>query len=158
MKILTNLFLFILIALLVFSNDLSLDILNMVNQTIKVNVKSNIFKDEVYTLEKGSTIADLLELVDINKEEIDLSCLNLNAVLKNNDIVILDKKQEKEKISINNASLEELMEIPYVGEKTALLIIEYRNNVGSFKSIEEIMEVKGIGPKKFEKMKDHIRL
>ena len=37
-------------------------------------------------------------------------------------------------------------------------IIEYRQINGAFKSIEEIQNVKGIGPKKFEKMKDHIRI
>ena len=79
-------------------------------------------------------------------------------VLKNNDVIVLNKKKELEKISINSADLNQLMEIPYVGEKTALLIIEYRNTHGSFKTIEEIMEIKGIGLKKFEKMKEYIRL
>ncbi|HPW53573.1 MAG TPA: helix-hairpin-helix domain-containing protein, partial [Erysipelotrichaceae bacterium] len=84
--------------------------------------------------------------------------LNLTTVLKNRDVIVLDKKKEIEKISINTADIKQLMQIPYVGEKTALLIIEYRNRHGCFKTIEEIMEIKGIGPKKFEKMKDYIRL
>ena len=157
MKILSNLFLFLLFFLLVISNNSKLELLNMANQTIEVNVKGNAVKDEVLILEKGSTIADLLEIVDVD-DDVDLSCLNQTTVLKNNDVIILDKKEEIEKISINSADLNGLMEIPYVGEKTALLIIEYRNTHGSFKTLEEIMEVKGIGPKKYEKMKDYIRL
>ncbi|NLZ75509.1 MAG: helix-hairpin-helix domain-containing protein [Erysipelotrichia bacterium] len=129
----------------------------MVNNTIEVNVKGNAVKDEVYTLKKGSTIKDLLEMIKIS-DDVDLSCLNLTMVLKNNDVIVLDKKVQEEKISINTASLIELMEIPYVGEKTALKIIEYRNTHGGFKSLEEIMEIKGIGLKKFEKMKEYIRL
>lgn len=129
----------------------------MVNKTIEVNVKGNAVKDEIYTLEKGSTVSDLLKMINIS-DDVDLSCLNLTMILKNNDIVILDRKVQKEKISINTASLLELMEIPYVGEKTALMIIDYRNTHGSFKSLEEIMEIKGIGLKKFEKMKEYIRL
>lgn len=61
-------------------------------------------------------------------------------------------------ISINNADLDQLMTLPGIGEKTANKIIEYRNNNGSFKYLEEIKEVKGIGEKKFEKIKDLIRL
>ncbi len=157
MKMLTNLFLFLLIGLLFFSNNSDLNFLNMVNKTIEVNVKGNAVKDEIYTLEKGSTVSDLLKMINIS-DDVDLSCLNLTMILKNNDIVILDRKVQKEKISINTASLLELMEIPYVGEKTALMIIDYRNTHGSFKSLEEIMEIKGIGLKKFEKMKEYIRL
>lgn len=129
----------------------------MVNQTIEVNVKGTAVKDEVYRLKKGSTVEDLIELIDIASDA-DLSCLNLTTVLKNRDVIVLDKKKEIEKISINTADIKQLMQIPYVGEKTALLIIEYRNRHGCFKTIEEIMEIKGIGPKKFEKMKDYIRL
>lgn len=154
---LTNLFLFLLIGLLFFSNNSDLDFLNMVNKTIEVNVKGNAVKDEIYTLEKGSTVSDLLKMINVS-DDVDLSCLNLTMILKNNDVVILDRKVQKEKISINTASLLELMEIPYVGKKTALMIIDYRNTHGSFKSLEEIMEIKGIGLKKFEKMKEYIRL
>jgi len=157
MKMLTNLFLFLLIGLLFFSNNSDLDFLNMVNKTIEVNVKGNAVKDEIYTLEKGSTVSDLLKMINVS-DDVDLSCLNLTMILKNNDVIILDRKVQKEKISINTASLLELMEIPYVGEKTALMIIDYRNTHGSFKSLEEIMEIKGIGLKKFEKMKEYIRL
>lgn len=157
MKMLTNLFLFLLIGLLFFSNNSDLDFLNMVNKTIEVNVKGNAVKDEIYTLEKGSTVSDLLKMINVS-DDVDLSSLNLTMILKNNDVVILDRKVQKEKISINTASLLELMEIPYVGKKTALMIIDYRNTHGSFKSLEEIMEIKGIGLKKFEKMKEYIRL
>jgi competence protein ComEA len=46
-----------------------------------------------------------------------------------------------------------LQTLPGVGPKTAERIIEYRETVGRFKSIEAIQDVKGIGPKKYEKLK-----
>ena len=58
-------------------------------------------------------------------------------------------------ININTASAEELTALPGIGEKTAQAIIDYRS-VAPFDSIEEIKEVKGIGDKKYEKIKDMI--
>lgn len=61
-------------------------------------------------------------------------------------------------ISINTASITELMEIPGIGEKKAQAIIEYRTSHGLFKAIEDLTKVKGIGDKMLEKMKPHIGL
>jgi comEA protein len=65
--------------------------------------------------------------------------------------------QKDEKININTASKVELMSLSGVGEKTAQKIITYRKNT-PFNSIEDIQNVKGIGPKKFEKMKQFIEV
>ena len=58
-------------------------------------------------------------------------------------------------ININSASKVELMKLPGVGEATAMKIIEFRKS-SPFKKPEDIMKVKGIGIKKFEKMKQYI--
>ena len=61
-----------------------------------------------------------------------------------------------EKININSADITLLCTISGVGEKKAEAIIAYRQEKGGFKSIEEIMNVKGIGEKTFEAIKDFI--
>jgi competence protein ComEA len=61
-----------------------------------------------------------------------------------------------EKININTADLTALDKIPSVGPAIAQRIIDYRTQNGGFKSIDDIKNVKGIGDKTFEKMKDLI--
>jgi len=73
-----------------------------------------------------------------------------------------NKKSKKEDalegkvININIATKEELMALPGIGETMAERIITYRRDHNGFKKIEDIMKVKGIGKKKFEKLKKYI--
>jgi len=64
--------------------------------------------------------------------------------------------QEIEKININEASAKELASLQKVGPKYAVRIVEYRQKYGPFKLTEEIMEVPGIGPHTYDKIKDQI--
>jgi competence protein ComEA len=68
------------------------------------------------------------------------------------------EQMKMQKININTASLEELTILPGVGSKKAAAIIEYREQVGKFTSLEQIAEVKGVGKKMLEKMKDQVSL
>lgn len=59
-------------------------------------------------------------------------------------------------LSLNQATLTQLMELPGVGEKTAAKIIQYRQAFGGFKRIEELKLIEGIGPKKFEQIRPYV--
>jgi competence protein ComEA len=61
-------------------------------------------------------------------------------------------------ISINTASVEELVVVPTIGEKTARAIIRHREKHGNFTSLNELREVTGIGNYKFTKMKKYLTL
>lgn len=60
------------------------------------------------------------------------------------------------KVNINTAGKEQLMDLPRIGEKIAERIIEYREKNGKFKRPEDIMKVKGIGEKTFQKFEKRI--
>ena len=59
-------------------------------------------------------------------------------------------------VNINTASEEELTTLSGVGKATARAILKYRETKGTFATIEEITNVKGIGQKKFQKLRDYI--
>ncbi|HEY9746126.1 MAG TPA: helix-hairpin-helix domain-containing protein [Oculatellaceae cyanobacterium] len=61
-------------------------------------------------------------------------------------------------LNINTASLQQLQLLPGIGPKMAERVLQYRKEHGVFRSPEEIMEVKGIGPKKFEKLRPYLRV
>jgi comEA protein len=65
-------------------------------------------------------------------------------------------KASSNKININTASAKELQELPRIGPSVAQRIIEFRKEHGKFKRIEEIMKVRGIGEKTFERIKNLI--
>lgn len=61
-------------------------------------------------------------------------------------------------LNLNSASLSQLQLLPGIGPKMAQRIVDYRKTQGSFSSPEQVMEVKGIGPKKFEKLKAFLKV
>lgn len=63
-----------------------------------------------------------------------------------------------ESIVLNHASSVELKKLPGIGEVMSKRIIAYRTSRGRFQALEELMNVNGIGPKKFERMKPYLRL
>lgn len=62
------------------------------------------------------------------------------------------------KVSLNTANVTELQQLNGVGEKKAQAILQYRQQNGKFKSIDELKNVKGIGPKLLEKNKSKLSL
>ena len=58
-------------------------------------------------------------------------------------------------VNLNTASLQELKSLNGIGEKTAKAIIEYRKS-HKFKTVDEIMHIRGIGKKKFEKIRGEL--
>lgn len=60
------------------------------------------------------------------------------------------------KININKASVEQLVELKGIGEKTALKIVEYREKEGAFASVDALVNVKGVGSKTLDKIREQL--
>ena len=81
-----------------------------------------------------------------------------------NDIVNEENQEDQEKteedeviiVNINTATIEELTKLNGIGESKAQAIIDYRNTNGPFKAIEDILNVKGIGEKIYDQIKEFI--
>jgi comEA protein len=67
------------------------------------------------------------------------------------------EKIEKQSIDINKANEKELTKLPRIGPAMAKRIIEYRNTIGPFKSLDELTKVKGIGKKTLSLIKPYLR-
>ena len=65
-------------------------------------------------------------------------------------------KQHVQLININRASVDQLSTLKGIGEKKAQAIVAFRTKNGNFKKVEDVMLVKGIGQKMFDKMRKFI--
>ena len=61
-------------------------------------------------------------------------------------------------VNLNTATKEELVALPGIGPAKAQAILDYRKANGAFKSVDELKDVKGIGAKRFEKLKGELTI
>ena len=61
-------------------------------------------------------------------------------------------------VNINTATVDQLVLLPGIGESRANALIEIRKNRGGFKSIDELLEIKGIGEAGLAKLRPHVAL
>jgi competence ComEA-like helix-hairpin-helix protein len=72
------------------------------------------------------------------------------------DAALAKKKPPAHPINLNSASAAELQQVPGIGPSTANKILEMRKSYGAFKSVDDLLAIKGIGPKRLEKMRKYL--
>lgn len=110
-------------------------------------------KEEVAEMLKGSTSIKYIEKECICPKIENDACID-NVIDNKPDT----NTSNEQKVSLNSATIDELMQLPGIGEVKAKAIIAYREEKGGFKSIEELLEVNGIGESTFNKIKDQLSL
>ncbi|HXF84421.1 MAG TPA: ComEA family DNA-binding protein [Anaerolineales bacterium] len=139
---------------------------------IIVHITGAVPRPGVYALPRGARVQDAISAAGGFLAEAEKSQINLARLLEDGerlDIpyiegaspVIATPGEEivqatSDLININTASQAELETLPGIGPTTAQKIIEYREQNGPFLSIEDIINVSGVGPGTFERIKDLI--
>ena len=154
----------------IISQDGYIDTTDIEEETIIIS--GQVYNPGLVELKSGSRVKDAVDLAGGLKKEADIDRINLAKKLVDEEKIYVPKRGEEidleislnsesltsnsnSKININTCSKEQLMELPGIGEVTASKIIDYRS-ANQFKSIEDIMNVSGIGTKKYEDLKDYI--
>lgn len=136
------------------------------NSQIYVYVCGYVEQPGVYALETGSRIFDALERAGGVTEEGKPEALNQAEPLEDGQTIYVPGLYEETEsadiedglIDINKADKAILMTLPGIGEAKADIIIQYREEHGEFKSIEDLMEIPGIKKGVFDKIKDSIKV
>lgn len=135
--------------------------------TLVVHVDGMVGAPGVYELTEGARVSDAVTAAGGLAEGADTSSLNLAAPLADGEKVYVPAEGEEATtssegassdglVNLNSASVEQLDELPGVGEATASAIIEDREANGPFTTPEDLMRVSGIGEKKFAKLEGMI--
>ncbi|MAT44517.1 MAG: hypothetical protein CL609_19455 [Anaerolineaceae bacterium] len=138
---------------------------------IMVFISGEVENPDVYALPKGSRLIDLINAAGGLKNLHESPNMNLAAILYDGQHVIIQPQnthltvnetnlasESEIKININEATTEELTELPGIGSTKADAIVQYRLTNGPFDEIEDILNVPGIGEYTFELIKDLITI
>lgn len=144
-------------------------------EKILVHVAGEVLNSGVYELESGARVIDALMAAGGATSLANLDIINLAAPISDGEKIYIPSVIEKinqfnqnssftsyssggssGKININTADASELQKLTGIGPGKAKSIIDYRNKNGPFKSVDDLLNVSGIGEKTLEKIRDEI--
>ena len=125
--------------------------------TSVINLSKKVSDEMVIIIYSRDEVANFKQVKEQEKQVNNL-CREKDENSLINNACITDDNNNSTKVSINNASLEELMTLPGIGESKAKDIISYREQNNGFKELEDLMKISGIGESLFAKVKENITL
>jgi competence protein ComEA len=143
--------------------------------TVLVHVAGAVRKPGLYEFPPGARVADAVETAGGPARRADLDALNLAEPLVDGTKVEVIRvgqaapavagaattpgaAQPGSLIALNTADQTLLETIPGIGPVTAMAILTYRDEIGSFTSLEQLLEVDGIGPATFDSIRTYVTL
>lgn len=141
-------------------------IVEEVTSEIYVDIDGAVKNPGVYKVKTGARLFNIIEMAGGLSDDADVTTINRAMIVSDGYKVIIPKVGEAGQvtdmasdngmININIASSSDLEELPGIGPVTAETIIDYREEHNGFKSIEELLNISGIGVVTFDKVKDSI--
>ncbi len=140
-------------------------------EEIYVHICGQVVSPGVYCLEKESRVTDLIKMAGGFTEHASADYVNQAQKLSDGEKIYIPSKEEvsesslfdemsresvQKKININTADKTALMTLPGIGASKAAAIMQYREEHGGFRSIEELKQIEGIKDGVFNKIKDEI--
>jgi competence protein ComEA len=139
---------------------------------VYVHVTGAVRHPGVYTLPSWARLDQALRRAGGAAAKADLEGVNLAAKVADGQQVVVPRRgtggaaapgtaapgTAAGPISLNTATPEQLDQLDGVGPATAQKILEYRKEHGGFRSVEDLKQISGIGPKRFEALKDNVRM
>ncbi|PKR79054.1 competence protein ComE [Halalkalibacillus sediminis] len=136
-----------------------------ISTKLVVDVKGEVREPGVYEMEEGDRVKDVIATAGGLSEGADSYSVNLAQKLYDEMVVIVPNKENSvlnqakghdDRIRINQASLNDLTSLPGIGEQKAQQIIQYREENGPFRQVEDLLEISGIGEKTLDKLRELI--
>lgn len=145
----------------------------------KVHVAGAVVRPGVHTVGPGARVADAVAAAGGPAPDADLDRINLAARVADGERIYVPRQGEAVvadaaasgsgggsssaaaaagPVDLNTATLEQLDTLPGVGPATAQAIIDHRTRNGRFRSVDDLLEVRGIGPAKLEQLRPLVRV
>ena len=131
-----------------------------------VHVVGAVRRPGLYRLDAGSRVADALARAGGTTRRAQLELVNLAAPLADGQQVVVPRRGSVASaaagagglaptapVQLSTATLEQLDALPGVGPVTAQKILDYRQQHGSFRSVDELDAISGIGPARLEQLR-----
>lgn len=142
------------------------------NEKVIVDVKGEVKRAGVYEINSNSRVNDVINLAGGFTEEADQTQINLAQKVEDEMVIHVVKEgdepaqplvnstdtSQQQGVKVNYATVEELATLNGIGPSKAAAIIAYRDEHGLFQTVEDLLEVNGIGEKTLENLKDSIIL
>jgi competence protein ComEA len=127
------------------------------SQMMSIHVSGAVLEERWYHVPNLSTFEEIQDLIAFSSDA-DLSNIHPSQILRHLDRLVIPRIKPIPCISLNTDSLEELMTLNGIGAVSAQRIMDYRQHHGLFRKIEDVMNVKGIKEKTFNKFKGQLCL